>query len=47
MRQVWVSDNMKKELDRIKRGLELKEQKNIPMSDTTERVAKILKKIRV
>lgn len=47
MKRVWIDDDMNKELVRIRRELEKKEQRNIPLIDTTKRVAGILKKVKV
>ena len=46
-KRTWISDDMNKELERIRKDLENKEQRNITMIDTTSRVSKILKKIKV
>ena len=44
---MWVSEDTKKEFERIKRIMEEKEKRNIPMVDVTDRVSKILKKINI
>ena len=47
MRPVRVSDNLYNELERIRKEIEKKEQRNTTFIATTERVSKILKKVKV
>lgn len=47
MKRIYVHDDMNTELKRIQKEIERKEQHNIPMIDTTERIAKVLKKIKI
>lgn len=47
MKMIRVSDNLNNELRRIQKMLQEKEQREISMLDTTDRVSRVLKKVKV